>query len=65
MSCNITVVSSGVVIITTNCAFQAIFLDSLFSSHAYLNEDASVFDKKKSKNKNDTSLQFDNASVTI
>ena len=42
-----TVVSSGVVIITTNCAFQAIFLDSLVSSHAYVNEDASVFDKKK------------------
>ena len=34
-------------IITTNCAFQTVLLASLFSSHAYVNEDASLFDKKK------------------
>ena len=46
MSRNVTTgVSSGVVI-TTNCAFQTIFLESLFTSHAYVNEDASFFDKK-------------------
>ena len=67
MSRNVmTVVSSGVVIITTNCAFQTIFLDGFFSSHEFVNKDASVLDKKKkNKNKNNTSLQFDNASVTI
>ena len=32
---------------TTNCAFQTVLLASLFSSHAYVNEDASLFDKKK------------------
>ena len=67
MSRNVTPTdSSGVVIITTNCAFQTIFLESLFSSHAYANEDASFFDKKKkNKNKNNTSLQFNNALITI
>ena len=66
MSRNVTTgVSSGVVI-TTNCAFQTIFLESLFTSHAYVNEDASFFDKnKKNKNKNNTSLQFNNALITI
>ena len=64
MSRNVTTgVSSGVVI-TTNCAFQTIFLESLFTSPAYVNEDASFFDKKK-KNKNNTSLQFNNALITI